>query len=229
MKNEPPTKPFNAASEILPDGKLASPSYEEGEKKENIRLGKRLRQLRNEHRLTIRELAAQSGISANMLSLVENGKSSPSVNTLHRIAAVFQVSVADFFDEKPLTRKVIFNPCPQPAGIPLEESHFVRLSKNLEGQLMDCALVTLPPAGSSGKTDIVHTGYEFAYCLEGRLLYTVESEHYLLEKGDSIVFTSHLPHQWQNVYPTETTFLLVMANISPVFEDSYVDTHLDSS
>ena len=48
-------------------------------------VGQRLRELRQERRLSLRELARLSGISANALSQIERGLTSPSVSTLYRL------------------------------------------------------------------------------------------------------------------------------------------------
>jgi quercetin dioxygenase-like cupin family protein len=80
--------------------------------------------------------------------------------------------------------------------------------------LRDCAvepfIVTLEPNAGSGATSIVHTGHEFVYCLQGRIIYTVEEHPYLLEPGDSLLFESHLPHRWQNIDSGSSQALLVL-------------------
>ena len=62
-----------------------------------MQIGPRLRGLRQTTRLSLRALAEQAGFSASFLSLVENDKVSPSVASLERIAAVFGLSLAEFF------------------------------------------------------------------------------------------------------------------------------------
>jgi quercetin dioxygenase-like cupin family protein len=71
-------------------------------------------------------------------------------------------------------------------------------------------LVTLEPNSGSGPEQIVHTGYEFLFCIKGRITYTVEEHVYLLEPGDSLLFESHLPHRWYNVEPEQSQALLVL-------------------
>ena len=44
-----------------------------------------------------------------------------------------------------------------------------------------------------------HPGDELIYILEGRLKMTIVDEVYILEKGDSLCFKSHLPHRWENI------------------------------
>jgi uncharacterized cupin superfamily protein len=71
-------------------------------------------------------------------------------------------------------------------------------------------IVTLAPNADSGKTPIVHTGREFVYCLEGHIAYSVDSETYLLEPGDSLLFEAYLPHHWKNMGTTPSRNLLLL-------------------
>jgi transcriptional regulator with XRE-family HTH domain len=48
----------------------------------SIDVGNRLRQLREARKVSMRTLATMSGLSANALSMIERGKTSPSVSTL---------------------------------------------------------------------------------------------------------------------------------------------------
>ena len=70
--------------------------------------------------------------------------------------------------------------------------------------------VTLEPGADSGATPIVHTGYEFVYCLEGCLTYQIEDQVYALEAGDSLVFEAHLPHCWGNRGQVTSISLLLL-------------------
>ncbi|MCB0148406.1 MAG: helix-turn-helix transcriptional regulator, partial [Caldilineaceae bacterium] len=70
-------------------------------------VGQRLRQLRTERGMSIRALADASGLSVNTLSLIENGKISPSVSTLHRAAAALGVIITAFFEVPAPRRNVV--------------------------------------------------------------------------------------------------------------------------
>src|SRR5512147_939160 len=63
-----------------------------------VNVGRRLRELRNERGLSIRALAEHSGLNVNTFSLIENGKTSPSVSTLQQIAAALEVPITAFFE-----------------------------------------------------------------------------------------------------------------------------------
>lgn len=196
------------------------------EEDENKKLGKRLRELRQERGLTIREVSARSGISVNAISMIENGRTSPSVHTLHEIAKIIKTPVAEFFNEKHLVKKIVYLQRSQHKNIDMKKSSVARLTNGLVGNVLSCSLVTLLHAGTSGKSDVAHSGYEFAYCLKGKLLYTIENENYLLEPGDSVAFDSELLHHWQNLQNSETQFMLVIVNALQTSSDKCFGKHL---
>jgi quercetin dioxygenase-like cupin family protein len=84
------------------------------------------------------------------------------------------------------------------------------LGAGLRNRIIEPFIVTLEPNAGSGAASIVHTGHEFVYCLQGRIIYTVEERPYLLEPGDSLLFESHLPHCWQNIDVGSSRALLVL-------------------
>ena len=60
-------------------------------------LGKRIQHLRIKRGMTQERLAETVKVSATFLSMVENGKDTPSLKLLYRIAAMLDVKVADLF------------------------------------------------------------------------------------------------------------------------------------
>ena len=65
-------------------------------------LGQRLKTARLDVGLTLRELARQADVSPSLVSLIENGKSQPSVATLYAFARILDVSVDELFDQDSL-------------------------------------------------------------------------------------------------------------------------------
>ena len=59
---------------------------------DEIAFGKRLRQVRNDRGLTLKELAAESGHSHTHITAVENGKRKINIETLVNLANVLHVS-----------------------------------------------------------------------------------------------------------------------------------------
>ena len=61
-------------------------------------VGRKIRQLRKEHKLTQVELSSRLGIQQSDLSRMEQGEYRVSLDTLFRILAEFQLSISDFFE-----------------------------------------------------------------------------------------------------------------------------------
>lgn len=161
-------------------------------------VGRNLRDLRNRRGLSLRVLADRSGLNVNTLSLVENGKSSPSVSTLQQLAQALNVPITTFFETEQVEKRVVFTPAEQRPFAEFGSTQMQNLGKDLAGKVVQPFVVTLQPGMGSGDRMIVHTGHEFVYCLEGSIHYQIGQEAFNLQKGDSIVFEAHLPHCWEN-------------------------------
>lgn len=61
-------------------------------------VGRRMRFLRGEKKLTLRQLATRAGVSPSLLSKIEIGSSSPSLFTIYRVVKSLQINLRDFFE-----------------------------------------------------------------------------------------------------------------------------------
>ena len=175
-----------------------------------INVGHRLRELRTAQGLSIRSLAEVSGLNFNTLSLIETGKTSPSVGTLQRLALALRVPITAFFEIEPTRKNIVYQKAGQhPRGV-FAHGFIEDLGAGLTLNGGQPLLVTLSPGANSGTDPIVHTGHEFVFCLEGCLTYTIEGREYLLEPGDSLIFEAHLPHRWGNAEDTPSHSLLII-------------------
>ncbi len=175
-----------------------------------ILVGRRLRDLRTRQGFSLRALAEKSGLNVNTLSLVENGKSSPSVSTLQQLAEALNVPISGFFEEEPVKHRVVFTPSYQRPQVNFGATRMQNLAKDLAGNNLQPFIVSLKPGMGSGDRMIVHTGHEFVFCLEGSIRYQIEDNAYLLSPGDSLVFESHLPHCWENNGQEDAQILLIL-------------------
>lgn len=60
-----------------------------------MKLEERIKELRTQHRLTLRDLSESTGLSVSYLSDIERGRTTPSLNTLEALSVAFDISVAD--------------------------------------------------------------------------------------------------------------------------------------
>ena len=74
----------------------------------SVDVASRLRELREGRGISMRTLAVKSGLSANALSMIERGKTSPSVSTLYKLADALGVSITAFFGAETDKKRVIY-------------------------------------------------------------------------------------------------------------------------
>ena len=177
----------------------------------SVDVGIRLRQLREQRGLSIRALARHSGLSANALSLIERGRSSPSVSTLNKVAAAMGVAITTFFQTEPELHDVVHLRAAERTRVPFTRGLVEGLGgEQFSGRVEPFAL-TLENGANSGPQPIVHTGHEFVLCLRGQLEYQVEDEIFLLEAGDTLLFAAHRQHRWRNPGPLVTSAIFVLS------------------
>ena len=178
--------------------------------KSEVNVGQRLRELRNDRKLSIRALAERSGLNVNTFSLIENSKTSPSVSTLQQIASALEVPITAFFETDMPKNSVAHITAHNRPRAAFAHGVLEDLGAGLTNRAVEPFVVTLEPQASSGDNPIVHTGFEFVFCLQGRITYRIEEQSYVLEPGDSLLFESYLPHRWQNDEAKPAQALLVL-------------------
>lgn len=176
----------------------------------DINVGQRLREIRMGRGLSIRALAEASELNVNTLSLIENGRTSPSVSTLQVIAQTLKVSISAFFETDHGNKRVVYQRSGNRPHAIFTHGLMEDLGAGMSRFGAEPLIITLNPKADSGKTAIVHTGREFVYCLTGRIIYFVEDTGYLLTPGDSLMFEAYLPHRWRNEEESESKLLLVL-------------------
>lgn len=170
-------------------------------------VGARLRELRETRGLSLRALSERCSLSINAISLIERGKSSPTVSSLHALAAALGVPIVDLFQAAE-ARRVVAVTRDRRLG---HDEHGVRmesLGSGLRDQQLEPFLFTLAP-GAGGERPVRHPGQEFAHCLEGQVEYTVNGEGYVLTAGDSLLLESTLPHAFRNASARRARLLVV--------------------
>lgn len=177
-------------------------------------VGQRLKALREERGISMRELARRSSLSANALSMIERGLTSPSVSTLSKLATAMGVPITVFFRHEPERSPVVLTQKKDRIRVEISKGFWESLGGDeFLGKLFAMEF-TLEPGATSGPHIWVHTGNEFLYCLEGILDYEIDGSMQHLKPGDSVIFTPELPHRWANTSMAPCRALLVIANFN---------------
>ena len=180
----------------------------------SVDIGIKLKELREQRNISMRALAAQSGLSANALSMIERGKTSPSVSTLYKLADALGISITAFFGIEPEKQQAIFLKSDERTRIPFSRGVFEGLGGEKFVGRVEPFVLTLESGANSGPHTMVHTGHEFVFCLRGELEYTVEKNVYHMSPGDSLLFASQLRHKWKNPGHTVTNALVVLSGFA---------------
>jgi transcriptional regulator with XRE-family HTH domain len=180
----------------------------------SVNVGVRLRELRESRKTSMRGLAARSGLSANALSMIERGRTSPSVSTLYKLADALGVPITEFFDPQSDKQNIILVKMDQRTRVPFSRGVWEGLGGERFTGRVEPFVLTLESGASSGQHTMVHTGHEFVYCLRGQLEYLVEKQLFELEAGDSLLFAAQLNHRWHNPGKTVTNALLVLSGFT---------------
>jgi transcriptional regulator with XRE-family HTH domain len=170
-----------------------------------------LRELREARGISMRTLATKSGLSANALSMIERGKTSPSVSTLYKLADALGVSITAFFGTENEKKQIVFVKSDERMRMSFTRGVFEGLGATQFSGRVEPFMLTLESGAASGPHSIVHTGHEFVFCLRGKLEYQVDKQVFQLEAGDSLLFASKLQHKWKNPINTVTTALIIIS------------------
>lgn len=180
----------------------------------SVDVAKSLRELREARGISMRTLATKSGLSANALSMIERGKTSPSVSTLYKLADALGVSITAFFGAETEKKQIVFLKSDERTRMPFTRGVFEALGGEQFSGRVEPFMLTLESGSSSGPHNIVHSGHEFVFCLRGQLEYHVEKSVFLLSPGDSLLFASKLQHCWKNPSKNVTNALVVISGFA---------------
>jgi DNA-binding XRE family transcriptional regulator len=192
-KTRPPTRD-NAAAKFQDPHALVGATIARLE----VAIGREVREFRKKLDMTVADLAKLADLSAGMLSKIENGMTSPSLDTLQALSRALHVPVTAFFRRYEEERDATFVPAGQ--GLTIERRgtraghQYQLLGHTLRKNIaVEPYLITL-----TEKSDVFpifqHAGVEFLYMLEGEVGYRHGNKTYVMRPGDSLFFDADAPH-----------------------------------
>lgn len=183
---------------------------------DNLELGKAIANLRIKKNYNLKQLAEKTNITSSMLSQVERGLSSPSLNTLRVLADVLEVPLLSFFTESRKSKDLITRADARKKIVfpPPQNLEYMLLSPDLSG-LIEMVLMKIPPASQSVDNPMTHIGEEVAYVLEGSIVLHIGDDIETLNTGDSVKIPPGTQHKWENNTDQEVT--IIFAVTPPTF------------
>jgi quercetin dioxygenase-like cupin family protein len=149
--------------------------------------------------MTLLALAQQTGLSSSMLSLLERGKTAPSIGTLVALGSALDVPTAELMagpsgpgPTPPVSRHADQPVHATPDGVRR------RVLRSDPGRGIEIAMVEFGAGTASAPHPTTHGGYEFGIAIEGPLEVTVGGEVFVLKEGDLVSYKSTDPHRIAN-------------------------------
>lgn len=174
-----------------------------------INFGANIRAFRNKKKMSLIELSQKTGIAASNLSSIELGKSFPTLNTLMKIAAVFNMKAGIFLDEI-LYKKAV--KCSKGLGkkLPLdsEKVSIELITSGVALNRMESAKIVLYPSSAMNQADQIDSD-RFVYCLSGEITILTEDEENLLQEGDSLYIMAEVEARLENRGLRQASVLVV--------------------
>ncbi len=163
-------------------------------------LGHKIRVLRLEKKIMLKELAEKVHVTPSLISQIERGLANPSISSLKAISDVLNVSMAELLDtnsSSEIDSSPVFKTGTHKTVITGSGNKVSLLNP---GKMdVEIILSEFPPGSSTGEMEYRHSGLECAVVIEGELNVELEDKEYVLRPGDSIVFDSASQHRISNV------------------------------
>ncbi len=179
-------------------------------------LGARVRALREAMDLSLRELSDRCGVSPPMLSQVERGETSPTLQVATRIAAGLELRLSQLLRLDEGGSVSVVRRSDRRQGPAAVNGHsYEILSPPLPGQRAELSRHTLAPHAVTGSADDppVHEpgSRETALVEQGEVVLACDGERYSLQAGDCVTFDADLPHHFENPTDKQAIVLAVVS------------------
>jgi transcriptional regulator with XRE-family HTH domain len=160
-----------------------------------VDVGRRIKELRQRHNITLKDIESRVDVSATHVSEIERGKTSPTVGALRKIATALQVDPALFLVAENLPDVAVVRRDQRRAlllegeGIRMEP-----LSGAVPQQELSVMLLTIQPSQGHGALR-VQEGEQFGLVLSGALELLLDGRVLSVREGESIHFRGDVPHR----------------------------------
>ena len=198
----------------------ANSSVDQNEAREKVlelAIGREVRSHRRQKSMTVADLADATGLSIGMLSKIENGNTSPSLNTLQTLADALTIPLTSFFRGYESTRTAVHTKSGE--GVELERAgtragHQYNLlghiGANSSGVIVEPYLIELTSKSDTFET-FQHDGIETIYMLEGEVDYRHGDNVYPLKPGDTLFFDADAPHGPEKLVKLPAKYLSIIS------------------
>ena len=176
-----------------------------------LKLSQSIQQFRKLKGYNLEELAAISDVSFSCLSQLERGIGNPSFFTLTKIAQALSIPLTNLFGEENGIRSGIVRADKRKRLIPQNSDLVYELITPDLNRSFEIVQIEIDPGTSEPDSPFQHEGEECVLVLEGELSFHLGNKVHELSAGDSITFSSHVPHWAENIGHKSTQLIVIIA------------------
>jgi transcriptional regulator with XRE-family HTH domain len=174
-------------------------------------IGQRMRELRRQRNITLRQVAEAAGVSESFVSQVERGVANPSMASLRRMAGALGETVASLFVGTESAGMVVRAGERRRMAHPSGSQDDYILTPH-SAKTLEIVYSVIGPGQGSGDEPYSHEAdEECVIILAGQLDVGVNGELHHLESGDALLLDPKLPHSYHNHGTEPTTSMWVMS------------------
>ncbi len=171
-------------------------------------VGKKIRKARLEKKLTLDNLANETGFSVDYIKEIESGKKIPPVGTLLQLSRALRIDSSFLLKEQQATLEKRVR-----AYTKRTDSYaYDTLTPGAENKHLKAFRITIEAMSEHSGVGYRHEGEEFAYVLKGKVEITVGEHVNKLAKDDSLHFNSGIQHNLRNTGEEEAELIVVIFN-----------------
>jgi transcriptional regulator with XRE-family HTH domain len=161
-------------------------------------IGARIREFRGRQRLTLQALGEKTGLSPSMLSLVERGKTSPSIGTLIVICSALNIHMTDLLAKEERSAAFPVSRAAEQLVVTTAEGVLRRVLGDDRIRGLEVAINEYRPNTGSAAPQHHHPGFEYGVGLAGELTVELDGTQVILRPGDLVSYDSSRSHRVWN-------------------------------
>jgi transcriptional regulator with XRE-family HTH domain len=173
----------------------------------NMKIGERIRNLRQLSNLTQEELAERANLTKGFISQIERDLTSISLDSLVQILDALDEDISEFF-RGTVEEKIVYR---QEDRVTIDKEGVERFELMIPGSTnrrLEPILITLRQGQATSK-ERPHEGEEFGYVLQGVVNFRLGKEIVKIKKGECFYFWAEREHWLENTSSDEATILWV--------------------
>ncbi|GEN83781.1 transcriptional regulator [Sporosarcina luteola] len=158
--------------------------------------GQKVKKMRSEQKLSLKDLSDKSGVSVSMISQIERRNVDPTLTTLYKLCKGLDVSISTLLGADEQAVQLVRKSERKSINFPQSNSKYELLTPINEGTI-EMIMIHLEP-GQVDQQLVEHSGEECGYVVKGEMTIVLGDVEHILYEGDSIRFKSATPHRFFN-------------------------------